>query len=125
MDDRVIVALDLKSFYASVECVERGLDIFTTPLVVCDTERGANTIVLSCTPYMKSQGAKNVCRRKDLPYVKNMIYATPRMGLYLKKSNEVFSIVLRLCLNRCLLHQHYYAPKFQKYLIFQYYFLTY
>ena len=94
MDDRVIVALDLKSFYASVECVERGLDIFTTPLVVCDTERGANTIVLSCTPYMKSQGAKNVCRRKDLPYVKNMIYATPRMGLYLKKSNEVFSIVL-------------------------------
>lgn len=92
--ERVIVALDLKSFYASVECVERGLDIFKTPLVVCDTERGMSTIYLSCTPYLKSLGIKSVGRRKDLPHIKGLIYATPRMELYMKKSSEVFSIIL-------------------------------
>lgn len=92
--DRVIAALDLKSFYASVECVERGLDIFKTPLVVCDTTRGMSTICLSCTPYLKSLGVKSVCRRRDLPYIKGLILAKPRMALYMKRSCEVFSIIL-------------------------------
>ena len=47
--------IDLKSFYASCECVARGLDIFKTPLVVCDPDRSMSTIVMSSTPYLKDK----------------------------------------------------------------------
>lgn len=54
---RNILCIDLKSFFASVECVDRGLDPYTTPLVVCDpTQVGA--ITLAVTPYLKSLGLK-------------------------------------------------------------------
>lgn len=56
MDGRIYVAIDLKSFYASVECVERGLDPLTTNLVVADGERTDKTICLAVTPSMKAQG---------------------------------------------------------------------
>lgn len=48
---RNILSIDLKSFYASVECIDRGLDPFTTPLVVCDPDRGDGTIVLAVSPF--------------------------------------------------------------------------
>ena len=60
---RTYICIDLKSFYASVECVERGLDPFTTPLVVCDTSRGMGTIILAVTPYMKKLGIPSRLRR--------------------------------------------------------------
>lgn len=44
------VCIDLKSFYASVECVDRGLDPFTENLVVADPTRGSGTICLAITP---------------------------------------------------------------------------
>ena len=44
--DRAIICIDLKTFFASVECVERGLDPFTTNLVVADESRGNGTICL-------------------------------------------------------------------------------
>lgn len=92
---KVIAVIDMKSFYSSVECVERGLDPFSTPLAVTDLSRKEASIVLSVTPYLKSIGVPSVCRRKDLPkHIKNMIYATPRMGLYVKKSAEIVSIFL-------------------------------
>ena len=50
------IAIDLKSFYASVECVERGLDPLTTNLVVADESRTAKTICLAATPALKSYG---------------------------------------------------------------------
>ena len=53
---RNILSIDLKSFYASVECIDRGLDPFTTPLVVCDPDRGDGTIVLAVSPFFESQG---------------------------------------------------------------------
>ena len=53
MKQRVYLCIDLKSFYASVECVERGLDPMTTNLVVADPERSAKTICLAITPAMK------------------------------------------------------------------------
>ena len=56
MADRVYIALDLKSFYASVECHERGLDPMTTNLVVADESRTEKTIWLAVSPSLKSFG---------------------------------------------------------------------
>ena len=47
------LCIDLKTFYASVECVERGLDPFNTNLVVADSNRGKGTICLAISPKMK------------------------------------------------------------------------
>lgn len=90
----VIAVLDMKAFYAFFECVERGLNPFTTPLVVCDTSRGEGTIVLSVTPFLKEQGVPSRCRKRELPHVEGMIYATPQMKKYVEKSAEIVSIVL-------------------------------
>ena len=95
LKNKVIAVIDMKSFYSSVECVERGLDPFFTPLAVTDLSRKEASIVLSVTPYLKGLGVPSVCRRRDLPKdIKNMIYATPRMELYVKKSAEIVSIFL-------------------------------
>ena len=56
MGERTYLAIDLKSFYASVECVERGLDPLTTNLVVADLSRTEKTICLAVTPSLKSYG---------------------------------------------------------------------
>ena len=56
MDSRTYIAIDLKSFYASVECVERGLDALTTNLVVADPTRTDKTICLAVSPSLKSYG---------------------------------------------------------------------
>lgn len=89
-----IAVIDMKAFYAFVECVERNLDPFTTPLVVCDPTRGDGTIVLSVSPFLKAQGVPSRCRRRELPNIPGLIMAMPRMGLYVKKSAEIISIVL-------------------------------
>lgn len=91
--NRYIAVIDLKSFYATVECIERGLDPFTTPLVVCDASRSPNTICLAASPYAKSIGIPSRARRFELPPLKELILATPRMELYIKKSAEVMSII--------------------------------
>lgn len=54
--NRTYIAIDLKSFYASVECIERGLDPLTTNLVVADNSRTEKTICLAVTPSLKSYG---------------------------------------------------------------------
>ena len=56
MDDRIYIAIDLKSFYASVECHERGLDPMTTNLVVADEGRTEKTICLAVSPSLKVFG---------------------------------------------------------------------
>lgn len=89
-----IAVIDMKSFYASVECVDRKLNPFTTPLAVCDPDRGDGTVVMSVTPYLKSLGYPSVCRRRDLSDVEGLILAKPRMATYIKKSAEILSIVL-------------------------------
>ena len=61
------ICIDLKSFYASVECVERGLDPFTTDLVVADPSRGNGAICLAVSPSLKQKGVKNRCRIFEIP----------------------------------------------------------
>ena len=55
---RSYVAIDLKSFYASVECAERGLDALTTNLVVADTRRTEKTICLAVSPSLKAHAGR-------------------------------------------------------------------
>ena len=91
---KVIAVIDLKAFYSFVECVDRGLDAWTTPLVVADKDRGKNTIVLSVSPYLKARGVPSRLRIKDLPKGYNYIYAVPRMERYIEKSAEVVKIMM-------------------------------
>lgn len=93
-----IIAIDLKSFFASCECIERGLDPFTTPLVVCDPNRNG-AITLAVTPFLKQFGVPGRCRVYELgnyniPKHIKIIKAPPRMSLYIKKSKEVLSVYL-------------------------------
>ncbi|MBR7060535.1 MAG: DNA methylase [Eubacterium sp.] len=62
MAEKQYIAIDLKSFYASVECVERGLDPLTTNLVVADKSRTEKTICLAVTPSLKSYGISGRAR---------------------------------------------------------------
>ena len=89
------ICIDLKSFYASVECVERGLDPFITNLVVADPTRSQSTICLAITPAMKKLGVKNRCRIHEIPAGIEYITAMPRMQLYIDYSVKIYSIYLR------------------------------
>ena len=93
MEKRVIAVIDLKAFYSYVECLDRGLDPWTTPLVVADKNRGTNTIVLSVSPYLKKKGIPSRCRIKELPKRYKYIYAVPRMERYLEKSADVINVL--------------------------------
>lgn len=91
----MFLCIDLKSFYASVECVERGLDPMTTNLVVADAERTDKTICLAITPSMKKLGIKNRCRVFEIPSGVDYIMATPRMQKYIDYAAEIYSIYLK------------------------------
>ena len=106
MKSRTYIAIDLKSFYASVECVERGLDPLTTNLVVADASRTDKTICLAVSPSLKAYGIGgrprlfevvqkvaqiNRGRKEPLEY----IVATPRMALYMQVSSRIYSIYLK------------------------------
>ena len=91
MKKRVIAVIDLKAFYSYVECLDRQLDPWKTPLVVADKDRGTNTIVLSVSPFLKKHGVPSRCRIKELPKKFDYIYAVPRMERYLEKSADVIN----------------------------------
>lgn len=94
--DRNILAIDLKSFYASVECIDRDMDPFTTPLVVADEDRGDGTIVLAASPFIKAKyGVPSRCRLYDVPKdIPGLIIARPRMKRYLEMSAKINEIYL-------------------------------
>ncbi|MBQ4254356.1 MAG: DNA repair protein, partial [Erysipelotrichaceae bacterium] len=89
------LCIDLKSFYASVECVERGLDPMTTNLVVADPERSEKTICLAVSPSMKALGVRNRCRVFEIPKNIDYIMAEPRMQKYIDYSANIYGIYLR------------------------------
>lgn len=89
-----ILCIDLKSFYASVECALSGLDPFKTPLVVADKSRGGGSIVLAVTPYLKKLGVPNRCRIYELPKNIEIIYRKPRMEKYLEYSTKIIETYL-------------------------------
>lgn len=87
--------IDLKSFYASVECVERGLNPLTARLVVADPERGEKTICLAVTPALKKLGVRSRCRLFEIPPGLAYIKATPRMRLYIKYAARIYKLYLK------------------------------
>lgn len=88
------MCIDLKTFYASVECADRGLDPFTTKLVVADPTRSDNTICLAITPAMKRLGIPNRCRINDIPPGVSYEVAPPRMKHYMDVSARIVDIYL-------------------------------
>ena len=89
------LCIDLKTFYASVECVERGLDPFNTNLVVADESRGKGTICLAVSPKMKMLGVKNRCRLFEIPPTIKYMIAMPRMKKYIEYSANIYAIYLK------------------------------
>lgn len=94
MANRQYLCIDLKSFYASVECVERGLDPLCTNLVVADPERSDKTICLAVSPSMKALGVKNRCRIFEIPRGIDYITAVPQMQKYIDYAAEIYAVYL-------------------------------
>lgn len=112
MPNRCYVAIDLKSFYASVECVERNIDPLTTNLVVADASRTQKTICLAVSPALKKQGISgrprlfevqkkvdeiNALRQMKDPKDPPLTYITvpPRMSLYIEYSTRIYAVYLK------------------------------
>ncbi|MGX7029768.1 Y-family DNA polymerase [Vagococcus zengguangii] len=97
---RDILCIDCKSFYASVECVERNLNPLTAKLVVMSypsdnpRERGSGLILASSPAAKKAFGISNVSRARDLPYPypDDLVIAPPRMKVYMEKNKEINAI---------------------------------
>ena len=92
MKERNIISIDLKSFFASCECVDRKLDPFKVPLVVADTSRGKGATCLAVSPYLRNMGVDSRSKVFELPKNVKIIYAKPRMKLYETYSQKVIDI---------------------------------
>ena len=90
----VYMCLDLKSFYASVECADLGVDPFTTPLVVADASRGLGAITLAISPALKRLGVKNRCRLFEIPSTIEYMAVKPRMRRYMEVSASIYGVLL-------------------------------
>jgi len=91
---RIYYCIDMKSFFASVECAERGLNPFETNLVVADETRGKNALHLAITPKMKTYGLKSRGRLSDIPKNVDYIIAKPQMKKYIKYAADIYDIYL-------------------------------
>lgn len=89
------IAIDLKSFYASVECVDRGLDPLKAKLVVADESRTEKTICLAVSPALKALGIPGRARLfevlRQIPR-EDFIVAPPQMQKYMEVSTKIFGI---------------------------------
>ena len=91
---RTYFCIDMKSFFASVECAERGLNPFETNLVVADESRGKGALCLAITPKMKALGAKNRCRMFEIPKGMDYMVAMPRMKKYIQYAADIYEVYL-------------------------------
>lgn len=105
-EDRIYIAIDMKSFYASVECVYRELDPLKAHLLVADASRSDQTICLAVSPALKAKGvpgrprlfeAKQAIRDWEVQHREKLSYliAVPRMAEYERVSAQIYSIFLR------------------------------
>lgn len=90
------IAIDLKSFYASVECKERRLNPLTAKLVVADESRTDKTICLAVSPALKALGIPGRARLYEVKQkAKDFIIAKPRMAYYISYSTQIYNIYLK------------------------------
>ena len=95
---RTYIAIDLKSFYASVECVDRSLDPLTANLVVADESRTDKTICLAVSPSLKAYGIGGRARLFEVKQKArgvDFIIAPPRMAHYIEVSTRVYQTYLK------------------------------
>ena len=136
--EHAYICIDLKSYYASVECVARGLDPLKARLLVADESRSDQTICLAVSPALKAMGvpgrprlfeAKQAIRQYEaLTHTRvDYITAVPRMALYEKTSALIYSIYLRFvapedvhvysvdeCFIDCTAYLHFYEKAAEK-----------
>lgn len=91
---RMYMCIDLKSFYASVECADLGVDPFSTPLVVADRSRGKGAITLAISPALKKMGVKNRVRLFQIPPHIEYITVKPHMKRYMEASAQIYGTLL-------------------------------
>lgn len=95
MASKTYLCIDLKSFYASVECVDAGLDPMSARLVVADESRGDTTICLAVTPALKALGVPSRPRLFQVPRRLHPIIAPPRMKRYMDVSSRIYGLYLK------------------------------
>lgn len=93
--NKIYLCIDLKTFFASVECVERNLDPFKVNLIVADPSRGRGALCLAISPQMKALGISNRCRIFQIPKNIDYIVALPRMKLYMQYAADIYAIYLK------------------------------
>lgn len=94
-DQKIYFVIDMKTFFASVECAERNLNPFETNLVVADESRSKGTVCLAITPKMKALGIRNRCRLYEIPQNIDYIIAKPRMKKYIEYAAKIYEIYLQ------------------------------
>ncbi|MDK7948114.1 Y-family DNA polymerase [Staphylococcus warneri] len=105
LEDRDVLCIDQKSFFASVSCIEKGLDPLTTKLaVVADTKR-QGSVVLAATPKLKELGVKTGSRLFEIPHRNDIYIINPSMRKYLNVSVAISKIALRYVTSEDL-HQY-------------------
>ncbi|MGL5978451.1 MAG: type VI secretion protein ImpB [Erysipelotrichaceae bacterium] len=93
--EQTILCIDLKSFYATCECIKRGFDPFTTKLAVVGNVNQKGSIVLAASPGLKAIFQKNVCRAYELPDDPELIQVQANMGYYVQMAKRVMAIYLQ------------------------------
>lgn len=110
MANRIYACIDLKSFYASVECIERGLDPMTTNLVVADLSRTEKTICLAVTPSLKSYGVSGRARLFEVVQRVNEVNTLRRQKAPKRQLTEKSSDNTQLTTNPSLELDYIVAP---------------
>ncbi|PFU39979.1 DNA repair protein [Bacillus thuringiensis] len=95
LPNRIILCVDLRSFYASVSCIKMGLDPMHTKLAVVGDVNRNGSIVLAATPPLKVLGVKKMARLYEIPQRKDILVVNPIMGTYIKCSNYITKLALQ------------------------------
>ncbi|HFK1685140.1 TPA: Y-family DNA polymerase [Bacillus tropicus] len=95
LPNRIILCVDLRSFYASVSCIKMGLDPMHTKLAVVGDVNRNGSIVLAATPPLKALGVKKMARLYEITRRKDILVVNPIMGTYIKCSNYITKLALQ------------------------------
>lgn len=92
--NRDVLCIDLKSFFASVSCIQKGLDPMTTKLAVVGDTRRQGSVVLAATPPLKELGIKTGSRLFEIPNRSDIFITNPQMRKYMNISTQISRILL-------------------------------
>src|SRR5699024_11450195 len=93
--NRDILCVDLKSFYASVSCILNGMDPMHTKLAVVGNTKRQGSVVLAATPLLKEMGIKTGSRLFEIPHRPDIYITNPKMRTYMNISTQISRIILK------------------------------